>query len=209
MSAYTHIRMSRRAVLIGSLLGAGSVALPLAAAAEPATATDWTGTTSANGWPVLSEAVPTAIEGSGGVTVALAAGLPNLVLGHFLRRYLYEVAGTFRKGDVVGHRTSRAVAAAFESDHLSGTAVEVFGARYPLRAADGMFPAERRSVEAILGDFGGVIAWGGHLDPVKQSHFAIAVPPGDARLQTVADGLMGIGMTATSSFTVGMGRQTT
>ncbi|HEY1176627.1 MAG TPA: hypothetical protein VGF17_10760, partial [Phytomonospora sp.] len=146
-----HLPLTRRSLLLGSLVGAGALLVPgVAGAAEPATTTDWTGDTSANGWPILTEPVSTSIEGSGGVVVSLAEGLPTLVLEHFLRRYLYEVAGTFQKGDVVGHRVSRAVAAAYESNHLSGTAVEVFGDRYPLGATDGMFPAERRSVETIL-----------------------------------------------------------
>ncbi|MDN3240682.1 hypothetical protein [Glycomyces tritici] len=183
MNLHTNQTVTRRGLLYGGIAG-GAAALTgvTPAVAEPASRFDletgkWIGLTTANGWPILSTAPLLPVEGIEGAEVALAEGWPQLVLTHFIRRYAYELGGRFETGDVMGHRKSRQIKATFESNYLSGTAVEIRPACYPIGAGDGLFPAEITVIEGILADFEGVIAWGHHMDPVKDAHFEIAVGP--------------------------------
>ncbi|MEV6289130.1 hypothetical protein AB0M41_01565 [Streptomyces sp. NPDC051896] len=54
-----------------------------------------------------------------------------------------------------------------------------------------MSQSERIVVADILADCEGVVAWGGDLKPVKQSHFHIDVKPGDARLKRLVARIRG------------------
>ncbi|WP_331741780.1 glycoside hydrolase domain-containing protein [Streptomyces sp. NBC_01006] len=81
--------------------------------------------------------------------------------------------------------------------------------RYPLGARDGLFPHELVVVRDILADLEGVVQWGGDSTPAKESHFGIAVRPGDARLRRVAskirgwDATPGVGAGATDALAPG------
>ncbi|WP_157974789.1 hypothetical protein [Glycomyces dulcitolivorans] len=182
MNKTAPLTVTRRGLIYGGLAG-GVAGLSGAAPAfaDPPTGLDdsgrWVGRTSANGWPILGSAAPVQVEGVENAEVALAEGLPQVVLTHFIRRYAYELAVEFEPGDILGHRVSPAIDAPFESNYLSGTAVEIRPTLFPIGAGDGLFPAEIAIIENILDDFGGVIAWGQHLDPAKDSHFEIAVAP--------------------------------
>ncbi len=131
------------------------------------------------------------VEGTA-VDVPLLKGDVATVLLHVVRRFAYEI-DMLRPGDVRGHTDRGAVAAGFESNHLSGTAIAVRPLFYPLGAqkGTGLSDLERVVVADILADCQGVIAWGGHAKPVKESHFQIDVHPGDPRLAQLARRIRG------------------
>ncbi|WP_331721105.1 hypothetical protein [Streptomyces sp. NBC_00454] len=191
----------------GAVLAAGPLSGTGFAAAGPVAKT-WKGKTGANGWPVLASAPVHRVEGTGGVHFSAAAGDIATVLTHVVRRFHYEI-DALRDGEVAGHTSHREVAAAYESDHLSGTAIAIRPLRYPLGARDGLFPHELVVVRDILADLEGVVQWGGDSTPAKESHFGIAVRPGDARLSRVAskirgwDATPGVGAGATDALAPG------
>ncbi|MFD9795737.1 hypothetical protein ACFWXK_32835 [Streptomyces sp. NPDC059070] len=180
------------ALVAGGLPGTAVAAPGPAPAANPVPAVPagpaparWHGRTSANGWPVVAAAPAHRVEGAGGVSFAAVDGDVATVLTHLVRRYHYEIH-TLGVHDLVGHATERAVAAPYESNHLSGTAVAVRPLLYPVRARDGFFPAELLVVRDILADLEGVVKWGGDEAVPKESHFQIDVRPGDSGLRRVA-----------------------
>ncbi|MGK5632047.1 hypothetical protein [Streptomyces sp. URMC 123] len=174
----------------GSVLWAAGGPAPRAVAAEAPRATGWSGGTSANGWPVLDGAPTHRIEGAGGVSVAVRDGDVAVVLLHVARRFHYEV-DVLRHGDVVGHTTDRDVRQPYESNRLSGTAIAIRPASYPIGAAGGLFPQELVVVRDILAECEGVVAWGGDEKVAKESHFQIDVKPGDPRLTALAAKIRG------------------
>ncbi|MFF3630123.1 hypothetical protein [Streptomyces sp. NPDC002164] len=153
---------------------------------------EWSGRTSANGWAILAKAPEHRVQGAQKLTVKLAKGPAATVLLYVVRRYAYEI-GMLRPEELTGHTTDREVGAEFESNYLSGTAVAIQPMLYPLggTATNGMSDLAVTVVEDILADVGEVVAWGGELDPLKQSHFHIATPPGDRRLEALADRISG------------------
>ncbi|GAA0580099.1 hypothetical protein [Streptomyces crystallinus] len=172
----------------GTAVAAPAPAVP-AVPAAPA-AKEWQGRTSANGWPVVGTAPSHRVEGAGGVSFASLDGDVATVLTHVVRRYHYEIH-TLGVHDLAGHTTGRAVAAPYESNYLSGTAVAIRPLLYPVRARDGFFPHELVVVRDILADLEGVVKWGGDLAVPKESHFQIDVRPGDSGLRRVAAKLRG------------------
>ncbi|MEU6553281.1 hypothetical protein ABZ915_23810 [Streptomyces sp. NPDC046915] len=141
---------------------------------------------------MLDHATKYQVEGTN-VEVSLAKGDAATVLLHVARRFAYEI-DMLRAGDLHGHTTHRAIGASFESNHLSGTAIAIRPLHYPLGADvkyTGMSESERIVVADILADCEGVVAWGGDLKPVKQSHFHIDVKPGDPRLKRLAARIRG------------------
>ncbi|MEV7087829.1 hypothetical protein AB0O07_18360 [Streptomyces sp. NPDC093085] len=163
---------------------AAPAAAPAAGAEGGRRATTWPGRVSANGWPVLASAPAHRVQGAGALTVRLAEGDAATVLLHVLRRYCYEI-DMLAQHDVAGHTTDRAVRADLESNRLSGTALTIREVAYPLGApaGNGMGAEQITVIEDILAECQGVVAWGGETSPLKQSHFQIDVPPGDARLR--------------------------
>ncbi|KDN79350.1 hypothetical protein DF19_28525 [Streptomyces olindensis] len=182
----------RQALGITAGLTAGALLVPATgtAAAAPAEGV-WRGATTQNGWPVIDRAVTHRVEGTG-VDVPLAQGDVATVLLHVARRYAYEI-DMLRPREIQGHTADRHIGAPFESNHLSGTAIAVRPLFYPLGAdaSTGMTGQERTIVRDILADCEGVVVWGGELDPVKESHFHIAVAPGDSRLGRLARRIRG------------------
>lgn len=203
----THgLPLSRRTVLAsgaagGAVLGTGLVAAPAsAAAADVAAAKDAyrrsiarvrAGRRSANGWEVEKAADAggavwtTAFAGSA-ASAALHVGDVSAVLGHVVRRWNYEI-DTLAAGEVAGWRASPSGGP--EGNHASGTAVDIRPGWYPPGAAGGLFPHELAVVRDILRECRGVVAWGGDAAQPHESHFEIAVPPGDARLAALAAAL--------------------
>lgn len=153
---------------------------------------EWSGRKSANGWAILAEATKHRVQGAPNLTVKLATGPAATVLLYVVRRYVYEI-DMIRPEELLGHIADRKVGAAFESNYLSGTAVAIQPMLYPLggTAANGMNEATVTVVEDILADVGEVVAWGGELNALKQSHFHIATPPNDRRLEALADRIGG------------------
>ncbi|MEV4800322.1 hypothetical protein AB0K18_09910 [Nonomuraea sp. NPDC049421] len=174
-------------------VAAGTGALTLAPGLMPAAAAsadpwEWKGDASANGWPIDPGKISTrAVEGSR-ATVALRTGDAAVVLLHVARRWHYEIAAvdTAEGGGLTAYTSDRTVGADFESNRLSGTAIAVHPAAYPLRGAESLWPYQELVVRDILVDCEGTVVWGGDLDPVKISHFHIAVPPGSKALARVA-----------------------
>ncbi|MBD0745353.1 hypothetical protein [Streptomyces sp. CBMA152] len=192
------IRLDRRRFLFaglgvagGAVLASGGMATTAVAATPVAPRNaQWGKSTSANGWPVLAHAPAHRVEGTGGVHFDAVDGDVATVLTHVVRRFHYEI-DTLGAGEVGGHTTSRTVAAAYESNYLSGTAIAIRPLLYPARAQGGFFPHELVVIRDILADLEGVVKWGGDLTPAKESHFQIDVKPGDAALRRVAAKLRG------------------
>lgn len=168
---------------------------PLMAAAAAPRPWQWTAAASENGWPVRpgrgrADLVETyQIEGSN-ASVALLSGDVATVLTHVARRLHYELHA-LEPGDIRGHTTNRTVAARYESNHLSGTAIAILCGLYPLGARGGLFPAEVAVIRDILAECQGVVAWGGDAATPKEGHFQIGVRPGNARLRRVARQISG------------------
>ncbi|MFD0318555.1 hypothetical protein [Streptomyces flavalbus] len=191
--------MITRRGLLGAAAGAGVLALAqntltpapaVAAGADPDT-TRWTGTRSANGWPIDPDATAVfPVEGSG-ASARLRGGAAAAVLLHVARRWHYEIAAldSGEGGGLTAYTTRRDIGADFESNHLSGTAVALHPAAYPLAGSEGLWPHQEAIVRDILVDCEGTVAWGGDLTPVKVSHFHVAVRPDDRTLARVAAAL--------------------
>jgi hypothetical protein len=74
-----------------------------------------------------------------------------------------------------------------ESNHRSGTAVDIRPGWYPAGLAGGFFPHQLVVIRDILAECEGVVRWGGdYRRSVDENHFQIDVRPGDARLRRVA-----------------------
>ncbi|MFF0160186.1 hypothetical protein ACFYRY_22025 [Streptomyces sp. NPDC005263] len=188
--------LSRRRVLGATTALAGATVLgglgsaPATAADRAATpagsgkATAWTKARSANGWKILDEATSYGIEGSGR-SVRLADGDAATILLHVARRFHYEI-DQLRAGDVRGHRTSRQVEQPYESNYLSGTAIDIREPSYPLGARAGFYPQELVVIRDVLAELDGVVAWGGDFPVPKESHFEIALKPGHPKVKNIA-----------------------
>jgi len=143
---------------------------------------------SANGWPV------DAASNSGGCVwsrpvagtgfdVDVAIGDAEVVLVHVVRRFHYEI-DTLLPGEVVGFKRPGQVSG-YETDHASGTAVDIRPGHYPPGVRGGFTAQEVEVIRDILAECDGVVRWGGDLEAPDEAHFWIGVPPGDERLRTV------------------------
>ncbi|MFE5741190.1 hypothetical protein [Streptomyces celluloflavus] len=166
---------------------AGAVALGVAGAAHPGAAAeqaDWFGKQSDNGRPVLDTAKSFDIEGSD-QKVPLADGDVATALTYAARRFHYEM-DSLRDGDVHGWTKDHTVTETYESNYLSDSAIAVRPLCYPVGSKGNLYPNELVAVRDILAELDGVVAWGGDFDKPKESHFEIAVKPGDAKLKRAA-----------------------
>lgn len=178
------------ALVAGGMSGTAAAAPAVPAVPAAPAAKEWHGRTTANGWPVVAAAPSHRVEGAGGVRFGALDGDVATVLTHVVRRYHYEIH-TLGTTEVTGHTAARAVAAPYESNYLSGTAIAIRPLLYPVRARDGFFPHELVVVRDILADLEGVVKWGGDESTAKESHFQIDVRPGDSGLRRVAAKLRG------------------
>ncbi|GAA2966310.1 M15 family metallopeptidase [Actinokineospora diospyrosa] len=165
----------------GFLAGVGGVALTLSVGATEATAapTEWRGRDSANGWPIRTRGMTEVrVEGST-ATMTVLAGPAAILLAHVARRFHYEIA-PLGPGDILGHTTDRRVGA-LQSNHLSGTAIAILPAAYPLSVAGGLYPHEIATIRDILADCSPAVRWGGD-DPSapQEGHFALDATPAAA-----------------------------
>ncbi|WP_231641413.1 M15 family metallopeptidase [Nocardia sp. NRRL S-836] len=200
------VQVGRRTVLRA---GAGAAAVAAAASLLPAVAfaapeqhdplaaklsAVRSGELSANGWEVekgfdigggvwLRE-----VQGTG-FSVPLRIGLAQALLHHVIRRYHYSV-GTLRPGDVVGFLPHDRRQPAYQSNHASGTAVDIRPGAHPVGTRE-LFPAQLTAIRSILNECRGLVAWGGDFRVPDQAHFQIAVKPGDKRLATLVESLAG------------------
>ncbi|MEU1054504.1 M15 family metallopeptidase [Streptomyces sp. NPDC005876] len=184
-------RLSRRHFIGASAGAVGALALTSVgdASAAPAAERTWSGGRSKNGWQVLKTAKSFRVEGSDR-SVQLADGDAATVLLHVVRRINYEMY-SLRSGDVHGWTDDRKVKEEYESNHLSGTAVAIRPAAYPVGSKGNLYPNELVVVRDILTELDGVVAWGGDFETPKESHFEIAVTPGHPRLKGVARKITG------------------
>jgi hypothetical protein len=188
--------LSRRRFLAAGLLG-GTVAAVAAvtqsdalavvlAPGHPSTAT------TPNGWPVVTPSAvrQLTVQGSD-ARVAVLPGAVATVLLYVLRRYHYEV-DALGAADVVGHLNTSPGRAAFEANHLSGTAVTVHPGRHPVGATRTLFPLQLLKVRDILAECDSVVRWGGDdRDHPAEGFFQIDVPAGDPALSRVAAKIAG------------------
>ncbi|MEU9287447.1 hypothetical protein AB0D57_22675 [Streptomyces sp. NPDC048275] len=173
---------------LGLAVTGGTGAAHAAGRSQPSAQTEeWTRKTTANGWAVTGyEGIaPHKVEGSP-VTVALRGGAVATVLTYVARRFFYEIDSSLSSEDITGHTSRRDIAAAFESNYLSGTAIAIRPGAYPLGVKDGLFPHEIVVVRDILAECDGVVRWGRDEEVPKESHFQIDLAPGDKRLKALA-----------------------
>lgn len=178
--------VGRRGVLKGGLGVVGGALLLPAISGRGVEAAEsgqiWSSDKSQNGWPVVGEVPAGVVEGSS-LLVGVLPGDVATVLLHCARRFCYELGGV----DVIaGHTTAREVRTPYESNYLSGTAIAIRPAGYPVGLTGGFFKPEVAVIRDVVAECEGVVRWGGDLRPAKESHFQIDVPPGDARLAAVA-----------------------
>jgi hypothetical protein len=186
---YPDHSLSRRHFLV---LGAGlaSSAVVVAstqgrAAAAPAeSAAVWTGSTSANGWPIIGSSQAVVLEGTD-CYLATAVGAPSVILGHVARRFSYEI-DTLRPDDISSWTADPAVTADFESNYLSGTAIAIRPGNYPLGVSNCYYANELIVVRDILAECEGVVRWGGDENIPKECHFQIDAGPNDSRVTALA-----------------------
>lgn len=178
--------MITRRTFLGAAAGTGAIAfVPACNAPIPDPGTE---RVSANGWRIDPKAIATyRIEGSR-VTVDLRKDEAAAVLLHIARRWHYEVArlDTGEGGGFTGHNAEWTGGADFESNYLSGTALALHPAAYPLGGSEPLWPYHEAIVRDILVDCDGAVVWGGDLRPVKASHFHLVARAGDRTLTRVA-----------------------
>lgn len=182
--------MITRRSLLGATAGAGVLALAPSTAAYAADKGTgrWTRATSANGWRIDPTAIATYRVAGSGASVALRRGRAAAVLLHIARRWHYEIAplDTGEGGGITAYTSRRTVRADFESNYLSGTALALHPAAYPLGGSEGLWPHQEVIVRDILLDCEGTVVWGGDLTPTKVSHFHLVAGPGSRALARVA-----------------------
>jgi hypothetical protein len=190
----------RRTVLASGVTAAavGVVAwaldVPPAAATTPPDRTRWSPRgvrVSANGWPIESAVGP-----SQNVQELRLVGTPAhvrlrladvaTILMHVVRRFHYDVAA-LDAGQVVGFRPGSVLSTRHESNHASGTAVDIRREWYPAGTRGGFSATELVVIRDILAESEGIVRWGGdYRYSPDESHFQIDVPPTDARVSALA-----------------------
>ncbi|MFJ7246332.1 hypothetical protein ACIQWA_16990 [Kitasatospora sp. NPDC098652] len=121
------------------------------------------------------------------LNVQVRMGDVETALVYVISRFHYEV-DTLREGDVVGWRTPASVRRdRADSNQASGTAIQIRPGSYPSGARGGFYPLEEVTIRDILADCEGVIRWGGDDRVPDEALFYVDVPPGDQRLNKLAD----------------------
>jgi hypothetical protein len=181
--------ITRRDLLSTATGLVGAAALTTVGVGGPAHAAPrpgWRGAVSANGWPIDPGAVAVFPVSGAARTVALHRDAAAVLL-HVARRWHYEVQPlTEGRHTVTGHTTDRRVAADWESNHLSGTAICLHPHAWPIGGAESMGRREKLIVRDILADCAGLVRWGADLTPAKLSHFQIDAAPDSRAFQRVA-----------------------
>ncbi|MEU0877511.1 M15 family metallopeptidase [Lentzea sp. NPDC005914] len=152
------------------------------------------GDLSANGWEIekgfdIGGAVwMREVQGTG-FSVPLHIGMAQTVLHHVIRRYHYSVA-TLRPGDVLGFLLHDRKQPAYQSNHASGTAIDIRPGSHPVGTRE-LFDSQRVAIRSILAECCGLVAWGGDFKTPDEAHFQLAVKPDDKRLAKLAESLAG------------------
>ncbi|KPH99575.1 hypothetical protein OK074_0704 [Actinobacteria bacterium OK074] len=169
--------------------GTGAASAGASTGSSASASASSSGPVSANGWPVDTSpntggSVWTRPVPGTGFGVEVAIGDVETILVHVVRRFHYEV-DALRAGDVIGYRPL-ARTEDYETNHASGTAVDIRPDSYPAGARGGFYAPELAVVRDILADCEGVVKWGGDFATPDESHFQIDVPPGSTELTRVA-----------------------
>ncbi|MGW2387448.1 M15 family metallopeptidase [Streptomyces sp. NPDC001658] len=183
------------AVAVGAVSGTAVTASASGGATSGSTASDTaagSGAVSANGWPIAAApddggSVWTRPVPGTGFGVAVAIGDVETILVHVVRRFHYEIEA-LRAGDVIGYRAP-ATTKGYETNHASGTAVDIRPDCYPAGVRGGFFAPQAAVIRDILADCEGVVKWGGDFATPDESHFQIDVPPTSPAVGRVADKL--------------------
>lgn len=193
--------LSRRAALrtgagLAAAAGMGITVTPSAAAAPPPPPDDpkarvLAGQNSANGWEMqkgtdIGGAIWTRPVAGTEFSVAVHIGDVEVVLLHVIRRFHYEI-DTLRAGEVVGFRPPGRTLTGYQTNHASGTAIDIRPGWYPAGSKGNFAGYELAVIRDILTDCKGVITWGGDLHKPDEAHFQINIPPTDQRLTKLAD----------------------
>jgi hypothetical protein len=150
------------------------------------------GQKSSNGWTINQAAdaggsVWTRPVSGTGFDVQVAMGDVETILVHCVRRFHYEI-DSLRPGDVVGFKSPGTVKG-YETNHASGTAVDIRPGSYPPGVAGGFYPYQVDVIRDVLADCDGVLKWGGDFAVPDEAHFQIDLPPTDERVRRLADKL--------------------
>lgn len=179
---------------VGTVTGTTATAATAASAksAGASTASADSGQVSANGWPITTApdhdgSVWTRPVPGTGFGIEVAIGDVETILVHVVRRFHYEIEA-LRTGDVTGYRPL-AQTKGHETNHASGTAVDIRPDAYPAGAKGGFFTPQLAVLRDILADCEGVVKWGGDFPAPDESHFQIDVPPTSTAVKRVADKL--------------------
>lgn len=124
--------MREMASLAPAAAGGRTGAHPVAQAARSSVIT---GRVSANGWPMergadMGGSIWTRPVPGTRCEVAWRLAEVELVLSRVVRRFHYEIL-PLRPGDVIGYRDHRHVGRGPESNHASGTAIDVLPGSFP------------------------------------------------------------------------------
>ncbi|MGO1057260.1 M15 family metallopeptidase [Crossiella sp. CA198] len=160
-----------------------------AKAKERARARVLVGGRSANGWEMeagadIGGSIWTRPITGSPVTVALRIGAVAVVLTHVVRRFHYEI-GALNSGEALGYQEEASVTG-YETNHASGTAVDLRPGWYRPGVSGGFLPAELVVLRDVLRDCEGIVSWGGDRVRPDEGHFQIEVGPDDPRLAKVA-----------------------
>ena len=120
--------------------------------------------------------------------MAVRVGDVETVFNHLVRRYHYEV-DTLNEAEIVVFKDFKGALSEYESNHASGTAIDIRPGWFPLGSSDGFGEVQLGTLKNILEEFDGIVVWGGNFDVPDQGHFEIAVPPEDSRLQAIANAI--------------------
>lgn len=130
---------------------------------------DW----SSNGWPMVDEGSCTWVNVPGtDVTIEIQNGQPLQILRAFVADFNAEVEPV-RDADTACWTLGNDVG---DSNHLSGTAVDINWGSHPFQVADAGFdPAKKAKVRELLNWYEGMIFWGNDWDDPKDAmHFQLA-----------------------------------
>lgn len=143
-----------------------------------------------NGWPAIAAGLATIVCGS---RSCRTAPVPvATVLQWTVRQYAARVEPVVT---LTGHRSAAVNAAAggiARSNHLSGTAIDINGFRYPYEYTHRKtwrpgFSGDRlAAVRSILADAGGVLRWGGDFAPPRRDEMHWEIAPGTTTSRVAA-----------------------
>lgn len=152
--------------------------------------------TTMNGWPdAKASDVTRVVVGDDVDGCTVLKGDVATVLTEFMRRFHERVEPITTANGWRSRAFNTQVGGASGSNHISGTAVDLNGARHPYEAhqpgrawSSGFTAAQTAELRRLLVEFAGVIRWGADFPRGKRDsmHFEIAVPPASGQVAALA-----------------------